>query len=417
MRILVAEDEAVSRKKLLTLLLDWGHEVICCVNGQDAYQQFRQELPDLVITDWVMPQIDGIELTRMIRKAYHPTYPFVILITAHDDRDQHIGYEAGADDFLTKPIHEMDLLMRLRSCERIIKLQRHELKLQQKYYASNKQLLLQNAAQEKTMQALRATEERLQNSLLQASEAQQTKSAFLANMSHELRTPLNAVIGYTDILLEEMQAPEQADWQTLMQKIHHSSHMLLMMINDLLDISRIEARSLSINPEPFELVPLLHTVLHQIEPGLKKNANQIKFEVANAVAVMESDPVRVKQVLYNLLSNAAKFTEQGVIDLQVMEKTVMDAVQVVFVIRDTGIGMSQAQLRHLFTPFTQADGSATRKFGGAGLGLAITRHLCDMLGGSISVQSELGQGTTFTVQLPMLYVPPEAQDVDDLLHI
>ncbi|MBT7443714.1 MAG: hybrid sensor histidine kinase/response regulator, partial [Methylococcales bacterium] len=349
--------------------------------------------------------------------------PFVIIITAHSDQDQHVGYDAGADDFLTKPIHEMDLLMRLRSCERIIHLQRHELKLQQKYYASNKQLKIQNVNLEHTMQSLRTTEEKLQNSLLVASEAKRTKSAFLANMSHELRTPLNAVIGYADILMEEMEEGGSAEWLNSMGKVSRSSHHLLLMINDLLDISKIEARTMRLNVEEFELIELVHDVVHTIEPIIKENDNHFEFEVGNVIAHMVSDPVRVKQVLYNLLSNAAKFTKKGTIRLVITEKKFQEGKCLTFEVSDTGIGLSQSQMANIFTAFAQVDPSSTREYGGVGLGLAITQHLCEMLGGSIDVASEKGKGATFTVKLPVEHAAPTDDSIDgvdgddDWMHI
>ncbi len=231
--------------------------------------------------------------------------------------------------------------------------------------------------------------------------ASRHKSQFLANMSHELRTPLNAIIGVTEMLLEDAQAAAQPDQIEAHERILRAGKHLLALINDILDLSKIEAGKLELSLESVALGPLVEDVVATIRPLASKNGNQVVLECPAAVGTIRTDPTRLRQALLNLASNAGKFTERGTIRVEVgRQATEGGRDWVTMAVSDTGIGMTPEQMAKLFEEFTQADASTTRKYGGTGLGLAISRRLCRMMGGDITVSSTPGQGSTFTIRLP-----------------
>ena len=249
-----------------------------------------------------------------------------------------------------------------------------------------------------------------------AMEANQSKSKFLANMSHELRTPLNAIIGYSEMLQEDAVDMELPEMGTDLQKILSAARHLLQLINDILDISKIEAGKMQLYLETFAIPPMIQDIINTIQPTVKKNNNQLKVELDDTINEMQADATKVRQILFNLLSNAAKFTHDGTVLLQA-SRQVDDNNQdtIVFRVVDDGIGMTPEQLGRIFDAFTQADDSTTRKYGGTGLGLVISQRFCQMMGGSISVDSTPGHGSTFTVTLPVTVVKQKEIAVIPLL--
>jgi PAS domain S-box-containing protein len=235
--------------------------------------------------------------------------------------------------------------------------------------------------------------------------ANRTKSQFLANMSHELRTPLNAILGYSEMLHEDATEHGQTDFLPDLQKIHAAGKHLLMLINDLLDLSKIEAGKMDLTLEACDVAEILNQVIGTIQPLATCNANTLDVQVAPEVEVMYADAMKVRQCLLNLLSNACKFTDHGTISVAVTRQTTATDDWLLFQVQDTGIGMTSAQLAKLFQPFTQADASTTRRYGGTGLGLALSQRLCQMQGGTIAVDSVVGQGTRFTLRLPVTVGP------------
>ncbi len=232
-----------------------------------------------------------------------------------------------------------------------------------------------------------------------AEEANKTKSAFLANMSHELRTPMNAIIGYSEMLIEDAPDMEAEEMVADLKKIHSSGKHLLSLINDVLDISKIEAGKMDLYIEEFDISQMIEEVATTIRPLLEKNSNKLDLQIHPGLGTMRADLTKVRQTLLNLLSNATKFTESGVITLRA-EWTGQASSVLRIQVSDTGIGMTEQQLGKLFQAFTQADSSTTRKYGGTGLGLVISRSFCRMMGGDISVTSTQGKGSCFTVELP-----------------
>jgi adenylate cyclase len=229
--------------------------------------------------------------------------------------------------------------------------------------------------------------------------ANRTKSQFLANMSHELRTPLNAIIGYSEILQEDAADSGQEQLVPDLKKIEGAGRHLLGLINDILDLSKVEAGKMDVFIEDIDISPLLDEVKSIITPLVAKNGNKLELHLADHIGSMRTDRTKVKQCLLNVLSNASKFTQDGKLTIEV-ERLETDRPMIQITISDTGIGMSEEQLGRLFQAFSQADASTTKKFGGTGLGLAITRHFCRLLGGDINVASQVGVGSTFTITLP-----------------
>ncbi|HEX6656026.1 MAG TPA: ATP-binding protein [Candidatus Limnocylindria bacterium] len=228
--------------------------------------------------------------------------------------------------------------------------------------------------------------------------ASQHKSQFLANMSHELRTPLNAIIGYSEMLQEEAEDLGEDAFLPDLQKINAAGKHLLGLINDILDLSKIEAGRMDLFLETFEVGQLVRDVEAIVQPLVEKNGNTLIVECPDDVGTMDADLTKVRQTLFNLLSNAAKFTDRGTITLAVARES---DDWITFAVSDTGIGMTDEQLGRLFEAFSQAEASTRSKYGGTGLGLAISRAFCRMMGGDITVESVHGQGSTFTVRLPM----------------
>ena len=238
----------------------------------------------------------------------------------------------------------------------------------------------------------------IQDKSRQLAEASQHKSQFLANMSHELRTPLNAIIGVTEMLREDAEALKQ-DVEPLDRVLGAGRH-LLALINDILDLSKIEAGRMELNLDTFALPPLIDEVVKTIEPLAAKNGNQVAVHCDAAIGTMHADQMRLRQALLNLMSNANKFTEKGTVTIAAHQQQENGRDWVTLSVADTGIGMTAEQMGKLFQEFSQASSTTASKYGGTGLGLVISRRFCQMMGGDITVASEPGKGSVFTVRLP-----------------
>ncbi|RMD64323.1 MAG: response regulator, partial [Alphaproteobacteria bacterium] len=249
-------------------------------------------------------------------------------------------------------------------------------------------------------EALLLLSERESQARAAAEEASETKSHFLANMSHELRTPLNAIIGITEIMIEDAQAAQLDDFLDPLQRVHRAGEHLLMLINDILDISKIEAGKMTLWPEKVDVRELLEDVISTTRPLAEKNGNTLDKECPDDIGSVHADPLRLRQILLNLLSNACKFTKDGRIHVTVARAPLDSGDTLIIAVADTGVGMAPEQAARLFQEFSQADSARATKAQGTGLGLAISRRLARMMGGDSSVESELGKGSTFTLFLP-----------------
>ena len=252
------------------------------------------------------------------------------------------------------------------------------------------------------VEKLRSTDAKLRDATRFAEQANQAKSAFLANMSHELRTPMNAILGYSEMLMEEAEDVGQEDFIPDLKKINQAGNHLLALINDVLDLSKVESGKMEAFAEDIDIDHLIDEVSGTAHPLMEKNKNTLSIERSGQLGRAHQDMTKLRQTLFNLLSNAAKFTHDGTITLHA-ERTVQAGVGwLTLAVSDNGIGISADKIDHVFEEFTQADDSTTRDYGGTGLGLAISRRFCELLGGELSAASEPGKGSTFTMRIPAI---------------
>lgn len=259
--------------------------------------------------------------------------------------------------------------------------------------------------------AVKESDEKMKEARQVAEAANIAKSQFIANMSHELRTPLNAVIGYSEMLQEEYDELHPDEMLSDLSKINSAGKHLLNLINDVLDLSKIESGKMEIFNETFDVPKMLNQVLSTVEMLVKQRGNKLKFEYDESVGLMHADLTKMRQILLNLLSNASKFTDHGTISLSVTMFEQHNSPWIRFIISDSGIGIPLEKQHLLFHAFKQVDGSTTRKYGGTGLGLVISKRFIEMMGGTITLNSILGQGTTFIVELPTKIAAPRLPEV------
>lgn len=410
--VLIVDDNEKNLFTLQTLIEQYINAHIWqAQSGKVALRMLLKKSVDLIILDVQMPEMDGFETAKIIQSRQKSQHIPIVFLTAAYKAEEFLqkGFEIGAVDYLTKPIDTPQLINRIKSYVRFIEQDRqYKEELEHTVQERTAELLkahneLERRVEERTTELLEAKTQ-AEQAQIKAEQAQQmaekaslAKSQFLANMSHELRTPLNAIIGYSEMLQEEAEDSEQEDYLPELQKIQVAGKHLLGLINEVLDLSKIDTGKMDLCLETVELCTVLNETVSSVQPLLEKNTNLLKTLFDDNLGNMHTDTTKLRQILWNLLSNAAKFTEEGIIHLEVKR----DGEWINFCIIDNGIGIIKEQQKQLFQAFTQADSSSTRRYGGTGLGLTITKQFTEMLGGTIWVESEFGQGSTFVVSLPV----------------
>ncbi len=371
------------------------YEITLCKQGDEAVEKIRSAVAEkqpysVAFLDVRMPPgIDGVETAAQIREI-DPSIN-IVFITGYSD--------TNPDQFAAR-IPPVDKLLLCQKPVQAAELKQFAHALTAKWSAERElfesHAVLESRVLERTIE-LQKNEAELRLAKETSERANRAKSEFLANMSHELRTPLNAIIGYSEMMLEDAEADGEQERVADLKKVQRSGRHLLELINGILDISKIEAGKIELNVDAISLERLITDVENTATPLMTANGNQLNIAIPDNLGNVECDDQKLRQVLLNLLSNAAKFTEQGTVDLSVERS---DDGWIRCVVKDSGIGMNAEQVERLFEPFSQADGSITREYGGTGLGLAISRRFMEMMGGRITVDTELGAGSCFTVWLP-----------------
>ncbi|HSO93534.1 MAG TPA: response regulator, partial [Candidatus Dormibacteraeota bacterium] len=385
--LLAIDDDPDNRAFLTKAVTKQGFEVVSAPNARDARRQLDSRRPALIFLDVQMPEESGLTLLPQMLRDFPDAV--VVMMTAYGS--EQVAAEAlrgGADDYIAKPID----LQRLRELlERNLDKQRLRAERQglvSRLKDSNRYLMRQHAA-------LRQADEEILQVNRQLEKSNRYKSEFLANMSHELRTPLNAILGFSEILLDATMNLTGGERTEFLRNIHSSGQHLLGLINDILDLAKVEAGKMELHPEPLQPLEALHEVTSILEPMARQQGLQLV--TMGSAEPVQADRSKFKQVLYNLLSNAVKFTPPpGKITVVIKDTP----EQLVVSVHDTGIGMKPEDLPKLFREFEQIDGSYTRRYQGTGLGLALCRRFVEMHGGRIWAESQFGAGSTFTFTIP-----------------
>jgi len=381
--ILIVDDRPENLLTLEGILESPEMNIIKANSGNEALGLLLEHDVALVLMDVQMPGMDGFETAQIMRSSERTKHIPIIFVTAISKQRQHIfkGYESGAVDYLYKPL---DLEILKSKINAYLELFKHKEELQ------------------KTTEKLQRTVEELHAAKMMAEEATRAKSAFLASMSHEIRTPLNGIIGMADLgLMDEDLTPMQRE---RLEDIKNSGYTLLEIINDILDISKIEAEKLDLEEVEFSIRDVIEKVFKIISVHAQQKDIELIVDMSPDIPdVIIGDPLRLRQILTNLLSNAVKFTDKGVVKLVVeMKDFVEEQVRIFFAVEDTGIGIPKDEIPKLFEKYTQANSNTTRKHGGTGLGLNIAQMLVKLMGGKIEVESQPGKGSKFFFSLNMI---------------
>ena len=408
LKILIVDDNQNNLLSLHSLINEYieNVKVFNAESGIAALNILMKKNVDLIILDVQMPEMDGFETAKIIQSRKKTRHiPIVFLTAAYKSEEfKKKGYGIGAADYLTKPIDTPQLISKIQTYLRFIQQERQhnriELALESKVNERTAELLESNKLLQQEIIERKQMEEKIRWALEKAESVNLAKSQFLANMSHELRTPLNVIIGYSEMIEEEASDLGCDDLKPDLEKIGLAAKHLLSLISDVLDITKIEAGKMEFHCETFALSQVINEMIHSVQPLMDKQGNTFQASISDDLGEMSIDATKMRQILLNLLSNAAKFTDNGLITLKVTSTNEQGYKWFNFIVTDTGIGIKSEKISQLFQLFSQVDSSSTRKHGGTGLGLVITKQFTEMMGGTISVESEFGKGSTFIVRLP-----------------
>ncbi len=363
-------DDAPSNLRLLTEILEKHHyKVLVALSGERGLESLNQTQPDLILLDIMLPGMDGFEVCRRIKTNERlAPIPVLFISALNQTEDVLKGFDVGGADYVSKPFEELEVVARIKT---LINL-----------YQAQRQLSEKNRALEKAT--------KLAESALEA------RSNFIASMSHDLRTPLTAIIGSIEMLMDDCAACSGNDKYGLIQSVGVASRNQLALVNDILDMSKLEAGKFEINREPYDLKLLLDELYQMLEIRAKDNGVDLRISHQGIFPLLVGDNQRITQILTNLVGNAIKFSEGGAVEVTVVK----EGDQLSIAVCDNGIGMSSSTVNKLFQPYEQGDSDISSRFGGTGLGLYISKQLAELMGGDISVQSREGEGSLFTLTLP-----------------
>ncbi|MFN6485955.1 MULTISPECIES: ATP-binding protein [unclassified Nostoc] len=403
LKILVVDDDEVDRIAIRSALNQSGFQMELSEVGDanDAFSALSTTAYHCVLLDYRLPNQDGLTLIQQLRSS-EIKVPLVVLTGQGDEQITLQLLKAGATDYISKSRISPEILAQvLRSAMRIYRAEMQADLVKQQLRDTHEQLIFKNQELEKQQQQIQ-----MQNFKLL--EASRLKSLFLATMSHELRTPMNAIIGFSQILLRPkfgQLTHQQAD---MVERILNNGKHLLMLLNEVLDFSKLEGGGLDLKAEQFDISKVINLAVGEIRSLAEAKNLSLSVQTDLHNPLVFNDPVRIKQILINLLSNSVKFTESGEIGVEVKE---LPTNRVVIIVRDTGIGIAPKNFKHIFEAFRQVDQTITRKYPGTGLGLAIVDSLVRMMGGKIFLESKVGVGSIFKIELPrQVTLPTVAAD-------
>ncbi|MGF1458856.1 MAG: ATP-binding protein [Leptolyngbyaceae cyanobacterium] len=392
LNILVIDDDLVDRMAICRHLSKTIFQVNIVEVGT-AYQAksyLSRESFDCVFLDFRLPDTDGLTLVKELRLSGN-TLPIIVLTGQGDEQTAVELMKAGASDYLAKSKLSPD------SLNRLIRHAMNAYRAEQRVRAAQEQLRQTNHLLKQQNEELESQRKQIERQNIRLQEANHYKSEFLATVSHELRTPLNSIMGFSQILKNQTKGSLNDYQLKMVNCVYTNGENLLDLVNDILDMSTLDANRLELSPHFFDLAVLIKELLVELQFLADEKNLEIRSSVCLHSNIVYSDRQRLKQILLNLLSNAIKFTDTGFVSLAV-STVAKNSIEIV--VKDTGIGISQAQQATIFQPFRQGDQTIQRKYGGTGLGLAISHSLVTMMDGLITVDSELGQGSTFRLQIP-----------------